>query len=408
MLRTITRPFTLRLLAVVGTALLATGCEHLPGEPGSLASITVVRNPDTLVVNTAHQFAAIGRDANGTVVGITPTWSVAAGGGTVNANGVFAAGATTGTFANTVKASVGSLSGSATVTVVIGAVPTVVVSPSSASMTALANQTYTAVVRDGNGVIVAIPPVWSVVAGGGTINPSTGVFTAGSTLGAFPNTVQATAGGVSGYASAIVFSGPGNGQTLGSAATYGILAGTAVTCASAPGTINADAGVWPGSSFSGFPPCVITGTRHAADVPAQTAQTDLTTAYLALAALPCGTTITANLGGTTLAPGVYCSATTVGVTGVVTLNGTATDVFVIRAASSLTTAGSVVLSGGAQAKNVYWFAGSSATLGTGSAWQGNILALTSITLVDNASLVGRALARNGGVSLGTNNVITLP
>ena len=68
----------------------------------------------------------------------------------------------------------------------------------------------------------------------------------------------------------------------------------------------------------------------------------------------------------------------------------------------------IVLINGAQAKNVYWLVGSSATLGTGSQWQGNILALTSITLVDNATLFGRALARNGSVTLGANNVITLP
>ena len=88
--------------------------------------------------------------------------------------------------------------------------------------------------------------------------------------------------------------------------------------------------------------------------------------------------------------------------------GNPNALFVFQAGSGLTTAGSVVLIGGAQAKNVYWQVGSSATLGTASAWQGNILALTTITLVDNATLKGRALARNGAVSLGTNNSITLP
>jgi hypothetical protein len=181
-----------------------------------------------------------------------------------------------------------------------------------------------------------------------------------------------------------------------------------VSCASAPGTVNADASVWPGSAITGFPPCVITGARHAADAFAQTAQGDLTTAYLALDAMPCGATITSDLGGTTLAPGVYCSTSSVGVTGPVTLSGPANAVFVIKAASTLTTAGSVILAGGAQAKNVYWLVGSSATLGTGSAWQGNVITFTSITLVNNVTLVGRALARNGAVTLGTNTVITLP
>jgi Ice-binding-like len=203
--------------------------------------------------------------------------------------------------------------------------------------------------------------------------------------------------------------GGGPGPSLGTASTYGILAGTAVSCVTG-GTIDADVGVSPGSAITGFPPCTLTGARHAADAAAAAAQVDLTTAYNALVALPCGTTITANLGGTTLAPGVYCSASSVGVTGTVTLNGGGDPNarFVIQAGSTLTTAGAVALTNGTQAKNVWWQVGSSATLGTGSVWKGNILALTSITLNDNANMVGRALARNGGITLGSNNFITLP
>lgn len=202
---------------------------------------------------------------------------------------------------------------------------------------------------------------------------------------------------------------PGPGPTLGTAATYGILAGTAITCIT-QGTINGDVGVSPGSAITGFPTCIITDERHAADAVAATAQVDLTAAYNVLVGLTCNTTITANLGGTTLAPGVHCSATSVGVTGTVTLDGggDANARFVIKAGSSLTTAGSVALTNGTQAKNVWWQVGSSATLGTASAWRGNIVALTSITLNDNANLLGRALARNGAVSLSNNNFITLP
>jgi len=198
--------------------------------------------------------------------------------------------------------------------------------------------------------------------------------------------------------------------SLGSAQTYGVLAGTAVSCAGPVGTVSADVGLSPGSAITGFPTCTISGAQHAADPTALAAQGALTVAYLALKGLPCGTTISADLGGTTLAPGVYCSASSVGLTGAVTLDGQGHSdaTFVIQAGSALTVAGSVVLIGGAQAKNVYWQVGSSATLGTGSVMKGNILALTSISFASNATLLGRALARNGAVSLVSNNSITLP
>jgi len=251
---------------------------------------------------------------------------------------------------------------------------------------------------------------WAVVANGGTINSTSGEFTAGAVIGSYANTVKATSGTIFGYATVNVtaLAPPPIVNMLGAAATHGILAGTAVTCAGAPGQISADVSVWPGSAISGFPPCVITGLRNAANAYAQTAQGDLTTAYLALAAMPCGTTITADLGGTTLTPGVYCAGGSVGVTGAVTLNGPAGSVFVIRAGTSLTTAGSVVMTGGASASDVYWWTGSSATLGSGSAWAGNILSLTSVSLIDGVTLSGRALARNGAVTMGVGSFITLP
>ena len=207
--------------------------------------------------------------------------------------------------------------------------------------------------------------------------------------------------------------GPGGGPvvpSLGSAQTYGILAGTAVSCVGPVGTISADVGISPGNTITGFGAgaCTITGTQHLGNATALAAQGALTIAYDALAGLACGTTISADLGGTTLAPGVYCSASSIGLTGEVTLNGNSDATFVFQAGSGLTVAGSVNLIGGAQAKNVYWQVGSSATLGTGSAMKGNILALTSISLAANATLLGRALARNGSLSLNSNNTITLP
>ena len=198
--------------------------------------------------------------------------------------------------------------------------------------------------------------------------------------------------------------------SLGSAQGFAVLAGTTVTCAGPVGAIHADVGLSPGTAITGFPTCQISGTQSIANPRAAAAQGDLTAAFNALAGLACGTTISADLGGTTLAPGVYCSASSVGVTGVVTFDGRGdSDArFVVQAGSGLTVAGSVNLIGSAQAKNVYWQVGSSASLGTGSSMKGNILALTSISLSSNATLLGRALARNGAVSLVSNNSISLP
>lgn len=388
--------------------------------PGSAATITVTPNPATVSTSATQRFTATARDANGNVTTASPAvaWTVRPGGagGTINSSGVYTAPAAVGVGRDTVRATSGSISGSARVNVVApGGLVSIVVSPDPGNAVANGTVQFTATGFDGNGLVVPTPGLtWSVVpaVGGGTINATTGLFTAGAAGGTFNDAIQATSGAVSGFATVIVTGpppAPQPGPSLGAAETHGLLAGSTFTCVT-NGTINADASVWPGTANTGFPPCVITGQTRLGTADAQTAQGDLTTAYLALEAMPCGTTITADLGGTTLAPGVYCSNSSVGVTGTVTLdgNGDLNSLFVIRAPSTLTTAGNVLLQNGAQAKNVYWWVGSSATIGLGSQWKGNIIAFTSITLVDNAVLVGRALARNGAVSLGTNNVITLP
>jgi hypothetical protein len=383
--------------------------------PLVLTTITVTPNPAFVLANGSQQFAAVGRDQNGNVIAITPVWTVVNGGGTiVSTTGMFTAGGVAGTFANTVRASSGTIFGSATVNVTTTPPPlsTITVTPNPASVVTNATQQFTAVGRDANGNVIAITPVWAIVNGGGAINAGTGLFTAGAVVGTFTNTVQATSGTISGTATVNVTAAPPTPiVNLGAAAPNGIMAGTAFTCVSL-GVINADISISPGSTVTGFPPCQITGVQHLADATAAQAQIDLTTAYNTLAGLPCppANAIVANLGGTTKPAGVYCTASGIGVTGVLTLDGGGDPnaTFVFQAGTGLTTAGDVILINGAQAKNVYWQVGSSATIGTASQWKGNILSLTSITLVDNANLIGRALARNGAVSLGTGNVITLP
>ena len=197
---------------------------------------------------------------------------------------------------------------------------------------------------------------------------------------------------------------------LGSTSTYAILAGSAISCVTGA-TVGGDIGISPNgaSSITGFPtPCTTSGSTHAADAAALSAQGALTAVYNALKGLACGATISADLGATTLAPGVYCSASGLNLTGALTLSGSGTYVFQAGSALTVATSGSVVLAGGAEAKNVYWQVGSSATLGNGSAVKGNVVALTSISLGTTANLVGRALARNGAVSLAGTNTITLP
>lgn len=195
---------------------------------------------------------------------------------------------------------------------------------------------------------------------------------------------------------------------LGTDDSFAVLAGTTVTN-TGPSTINGDLGVSPGTAVVGFPPGTVSaGTIHGADSVATQAQADLTTAYNDAAGRSSTATISADLAGTTLAPGVYTSASSLGLSGALTLDaqGDPNAVFVFQAGSMLTvgSGSSVVLIRGAQACNVFWQVGSSATVGTNSTFAGNIMALTSIAMQTGATLSGRALARNGAVTLDTNTI----
>jgi hypothetical protein len=192
---------------------------------------------------------------------------------------------------------------------------------------------------------------------------------------------------------------------LGTAANFGVLAGSTVTN-TGPTVVNGDVGLSPGTAVTGFPPGTVVGTIHAADAVAAQAQIDLTAAYNDAATRGPAAIVSGDLGGQTLTPGVYNSASSLGVTGTLTLDGQGDPnaVFIIQMGSTLTTASNSVvrLINRAQAANVFWQVGSSATLGTNSRFSGNILALTSITVTTGVKIFGRALARNGAVTLDTN------
>ncbi|MGW7423423.1 ice-binding family protein [Streptomyces sp. NPDC054813] len=195
---------------------------------------------------------------------------------------------------------------------------------------------------------------------------------------------------------------------LGRADSFAVLAGSATTN-TGPSVITGDVGVSPGTSITGYgPPAVVNGTQHSADTVAQDAQTDLITAYDDAAGQPSDGALPPDAGGLTLDPGVYTASTTLGLTGTLTLNahGDPNAVWVFQIGSGLTTASgsSVSLINGASPCNVFWKVGSSATLGTSTAFVGNILAMTSITATTSATIEGRALARNGAVTLDTNTI----
>jgi hypothetical protein len=194
---------------------------------------------------------------------------------------------------------------------------------------------------------------------------------------------------------------------LGTAGSFVVLAGAGITN-TGPTTLNGDLGTFPTTSITGAGSLTVTGTNHAGDAVTQGAKTALVTAYDNAAGQGPPSPIAADLTGLTLAPGVYNSASSVGLSGALTLDaaGDPRAVFVFQAGSTLTTASGsrVSLVNGAQACNVFWQVGSSATLGTGSVFRGSILAMTDITVTTGATLEGRVLARNGAVTLDTNTI----
>lgn len=196
---------------------------------------------------------------------------------------------------------------------------------------------------------------------------------------------------------------------LGTAADFSVLAGSQVSNTGAT-TLAQGLGVHPGAAATGFPPGIVAGETHLANGVALQAKSDLTTAYLDAAGRTPFTSLPAELGGSTLTPGVYRIGAAQ-LTGQLTLNSQndPAAVFIFQISSTLVTASNsdVIFINGASPCNVFWQVTSSATLGTNSDFVGNIMALTSITMNTGATLAGRALARNAAVTL-DDNVITAP
>jgi hypothetical protein len=211
--------------------------------------------------------------------------------------------------------------------------------------------------------------------------------------------------------SAFVAAGsPGpSAPSLGRAGSFAVLGGSTVTNTGAT-SITGDLGVSsPGVSVTGFPPGTMArGAQHVGDPAANQAQADAQSAYAVLAGKACNTPLTGqDLGGKSLAPGVYCFTSSAQLTGRLVLDGRgqSSAVWVFQIASTLTTAtnSSVVMTKSGRAGNVFWQVGSGATLGTGTSFAGNVLAYSSITMNTAANLSGRALAR-AAVTMDSNNM----
>jgi type VI secretion system secreted protein VgrG len=203
---------------------------------------------------------------------------------------------------------------------------------------------------------------------------------------------------------------------LKSAAHFTILAGSAMTFAAPVNstTNSGDIGTYPTPTLTGLGNLVLQGVNHAGDTVTQTAKIDLVTAYLDAEGRAPTTSYPPifDLGGLTLTPGVYNDSTSLGITGTLTLDaqGNSQGVWVFQAGTTLITASAsnVVLTNGAQARNVFWQVGSSATLGTYSVFRGTLMAQTDITLTTGSIMMGgRALAQNGAATFDSNQ-ISLP
>ena len=418
---------------ITATSSLATGsllgAALLSVKNATLSSITIAPANPTVPVGVTQQFRAIGAFSDGTSVDMTNlvAWTSGAPAiATINPISGLVTGVAAGSsvITATSSAATGSIAGNTTLTVSGAALISIAVTPltptigSGQTLQFKATGTFVgSITADMTNAVT-----WSSgTAGVATINAS------GLATGATPGSSVITA-------TSSVATGSKSGNTtltvtgsalapgavfLGSAGAFNILAGSTVSntdIPSKPTTIQGLVGVAPGSAVIGLPTAAVPANQiHAGDTVAAAAKVDLLNAFNDAVSRSTGAiSLPGNLGGLTLAPGLYVNSTSSGISGtganaILTLSGDANAVWIFKMGSTLTTGSgtSIVLAGGAQAKNIFWQVGSSATLGTNSIFKGTILAQQSVTLTTGVNLQGRALTQTGAVTLDTNT-ITLP
>lgn len=401
-----------RLFAVLAFAGMAAACSDSSG-PQRLATLTITPASATLVANGTQQFTVVGTDDEGDAVTIdAEVWSVANPvAGTINSStGQFTAGTTAGTFTDAVVVTCNGITARATIIVSAGPAAQIVVAPDTTLLVGATAQ-FRAVIRDANGNLLTVTPVWSTDNPPGTIVATTGLFTAGNTVGSFPNSVEACipATTICDQADVTVISPPAPPAISG----FTVLAFAAVTCTDGSiigevGTDRTSTEVPPGSITQSTCP-ISSGTAQVGTPAAKTAFSDFVTTYNSLATEPCGVVLTGTLAGVNLPPGVYCFDAGASPTGTLTLTGTSTDTWLFKIGTTGTgglTPGlfTVVMAGTSQACNVTWWVQQAASI-TDSDFNGSVLAGAGITLT-RGSFHGNAWA--GASATGGDVTITGP
>ena len=201
--------------------------------------------------------------------------------------------------------------------------------------------------------------------------------------------------------------------SLGTAQSFAVLGASTVTNTGTT-LLTGDLGVSPGTAITGFGGTgngAFTGTEHLNDTTAQQAHSDVLTSYSALAALPDAVDLTGqDLGGLVLLPGVYKFSSSAQLTGTLVLNAqnNADALYVFQIGSTLTTAASsnITFINGGSAGNLFWQVGSSATFGTSTAFQGNVLAFQDVSVASGVGIDGRLLTEHGAVTLIDDTITT--